>query len=158
MNIKKCVLSAAMALGLTGTAIAGPVLTDLTVNDYITVGALDWAWAAPITSELWFGFNTLSPASLHAGWREATDAEWAAKPVSTDFGGKCASKYWNSVFTHCDFGDPLSQHWLAAPAPENFFDLWYVRDAGGQVPEPGTLALLGVALAGVAVARRKQQG
>ncbi|WP_157979427.1 PEP-CTERM sorting domain-containing protein [Rhodoferax ferrireducens] len=139
-------------------AIANPVLTDLTPNDYITVGALDWAWAAPITSEVWFGTNTLYQASLHEGWREATDTEWAAKPSFTDFGGKCAAQYWNSSFTHCDFGDGLSQHWLPSSAGANSLDLWYVRSlAVSQVPEPGTLALLGMALAAAAVARRKKQ-
>ncbi|WP_372658453.1 PEP-CTERM sorting domain-containing protein [Hydrogenophaga sp.] len=158
MKIKASILSAIISLGFAGTAAAGPVLTDLTANDYITVGALDWAWAAPVTSEYWYGSNTLYQASLHAGWREATDAEWAAKPVYTDFGGKCAAQYWNSSFTHCDFGDSLSQHWLPASAGANLADLWYVRDVvSSNVPEPGTLALFGLAFAAAAVARKKKQ-
>jgi hypothetical protein len=154
MKFKSTLLAATLALGVAGTAAANPVLSDLTVADYITVGALDWAWASPVSS-VNFGSNVLSAASLHTGWREATDIEWAAKPVYTDFGGKCAAKYWNSVYTHCDFGDSLSQHRVGG---YNWADLWYVRDvASSDVPEPGTLALLGVALAGLAATRRKKK-
>lgn len=155
MKLKTGILAAALALGVAGTATANPVLTDLTTADYITVGVLDWAWAAPITS-VNYGSNVLSAASLHTGWREATDTEWAAKPVYTDFGGKCAAKYWNSYYTHCDFGDSLSQHLIFSGA--NASDLWYVRDVvSSSVPEPGTLALLGLAFAGLAATRRKQK-
>jgi hypothetical protein len=156
MKLKNCILSPLLTAGLVAPAFADPVLTDLTTADYITVGNLDWAWAAPITSGVWFGQNTLYQAGLHVGWREATDLEWASRPIDADFGGKCASKYWNSNFTHCDFGDTLSQHWIAAP--ENTADLWYVRDTPvdpAQVPEPDSLALAAVALLALLVARKK---
>lgn len=159
-------LAAAMA-GMflsSGIALANPILTDLTPADYITVGGLDWAWASPVTSEVWFGQNTLSQASLHDGWREATDAEWAARPAASAFGPssssfKCASQYWNSTFTHCDYGDGtggyLSQHWQASP--EDSLDLWYVRDASIDVPEPGSIALVGLGLLGLTVVRKRKR-
>ena len=158
MTLKKTLLSAAfVAAGAAPLfANANPVLTDLTTNDFITVSGLDWAWAGPITSEVWFGANTLYQAGLHAGWREATDLEWANRPDYTAFGTKCASKYWNSSFTHCDFGDILSQHWIAGP--ENAADLWYVRSlaAPAAVPEPDTAALMGIAWVALAILRKRK--
>jgi hypothetical protein len=162
--MKKLLVTLAASLGLSsGAAVAGPISSDLTTNDYITIGSLDWAWASPVTSGVWFGSNELFQASFHAGWREATDAEWAARPDATAFGTqdkfKCASQYWNSNFTHCDYTDGtggyLSQHWVASP--ENTLDLWYVRDVASSVPEPGTLALIGIAIAGLSTIRRRQK-
>lgn len=157
MKLKNYVLSAFLTVGMVAPAFANPVLTDLTTADYISVGTLDWAWAAPITSSVWFGANTLYQAGLHEGWREATDLEWASRPTYSDFGNKCASKYWNSGFTHCDFDDSVSQHWVSGP--ENSADLWYVRSEAldsAQVPEPGSLALAGVALLTLLASRKKK--
>jgi len=156
MKLNKLILSAVLSFAAAGPAFAGPILTDLTPNDYITVGSLDWAWAGPITSGVWFGSNTLYQANLHEGWREATDIEWANRPDYTAFSNKCASKYWNSTFTHCDFGDSLSQHWIAGP--ENSADIWYVRSETSpeQVPEPGTPALTAVALLALLYSRKQK--
>ena len=59
------------------------------------------------------------------------------------------------MYTHCDFGDPLSQHWTAGE--RNYFDLWYVSDVASEVPEPGSLALLGLGVLGAAASRRRKK-
>jgi hypothetical protein len=154
MKIKHLLVSALLAASASGAAIAGPVLTPLTSADYITVGGIDWAWAAPIRSKSFFG-NELFQASLHEGWREATDLEWATRPNFTDFGSKCAAQYWNTIYTHCDFGDTVVQHWSAGSGDSA--DLWYVRSVqGASVPEPVAPALFGIAMLGLLAARRKK--
>lgn len=163
MKIRNWVMAAILGAGISGPAAAGPILTDLTTDDYITFGGLDWAWAGPISSELWFGTNTLFAPGLHAGWRLATDAEWALRPAASDFGTfdnfKCASEYWNSTFTHCDYFDgengAVTNIYKPAPAPSDSFDIWYVRSGVPPIPEPGPLALLGLGLAGLAVRSRR---
>lgn len=151
MKAKQLALSVAMALGFAGSAGANPILTDLTTADYITVGGLDWAWASPVSYQYW-GNNVLYQANLHAGWREATDAEWASQPLGSDFGGKCASKYWNSYYTHCDFADYTFQHWNTTGGG---FDLLYVRGASIDVPEPASVLLMTLGLLGLGALHRR---
>lgn len=160
MNPKKLLLATALSLTVGSAALASPVLTDLTANDYIVFNGLKWAAASPVTSQYFSGYNELFQASLHQGWREATDLEWALRPTWTDFGGKCASQYWNSAFAHCDIGDDVSQHWIAGS--DDYRDLWYVSGAQAAapaaVPEPASLALFAAGLFGAAALRRKASG
>lgn len=160
MQAKKMAAAIALALGLSGSAVAAPILTDLTTADYITINNLNLAWAGPIASQFWFGANELFQAGLHSGWREATDAEWImigaadTNTLAAAFGGKCASKYWNSNFTHCDFGNPFAQHWEAGQS-DNFSEMLYVRSVDTQVPEPASLLLISLGLFGLAASRRR---
>jgi|KBSMisStaDraftv2_1062788.scaffolds.fasta_scaffold53100_4 hypothetical protein len=156
---------AAALLSSASAALAGPVLSDLPVDTFITVGNLDWTWAAPVSSVDWYGYNTLSDPSLH-GWRFATESEWAARPDAASFmtsGGSViqSAVYWNSTFDYVDYGDGLSgslHRTLDASNDAN--DIWYVRDhaVSSPAPEPASWALMlgGFGLVGFALRSQRR--
>lgn len=155
MKIKKLLPLVFGALLSAQQAYALPTVTDLTTDDYITFGGLDWAWASPVDDQgdTWFTGFKLEAPEFHEGWRFATELEWLTHPTASDFGNRCASQYWNNTYTHCDFGDSLTRISINDGSPQ---DILYVRSIVQDIPEPATLALFGIALAGFGFSRRKK--
>lgn len=181
-KIRVMLASLAMLAGGLPNAQAAFVDAPVAANAFITEGGLQWAWAAPLPGP----GNGLDLSFQSAfGWRMPTLSELQIAPDATDFiflganvplGGAdpltganfeatnaaltgaaaCATPYFNTVYRHCDWQDGQGQvfgPWAGPPGAQTFADQLVVR----SVPEPGTLALLGLSLAGLALARRRKQ-
>lgn len=162
----KLILGALAALSISSAASAAinlPVPSDL----YIEVGGLDWAWAGPCApfasaSCNASGTDTLTEYQAGQGWRIPTFAEFAARPDDEAFDGRCASPYFGSGWTQCDFGDAVYNYGYVVEndfesSGSNFAETWFVRDGSGAVPEPATWALmiLGFGSVGAMMRRRR---
>lgn len=173
-------LATLAALLASAGSQAALVNAPVAANAYISFGGLDWAWAYPLPASNGLDLSFQS----QFGWRLPTLAELAAAPLATDFmfaganvplGGSdpltlasfsatnasltgaaaCATPYFSNGFRHCDWqdgnGQPF-QPWAGSPGAASFADQLVVR---APVPEPASLALVGLALAAAGWARRR---
>lgn len=166
MNIKLASL-AAVALGASSPAFA-VLNVPVPAENYITFGGNDWAWASPCPpSGASAGQSCGSPNSVDLsyqgtqGWRLPTAAELLAGPSPSDFGTasnfKCAAAWFNTLYTHCDFGDGSSV-WADSNSPW-YSETWVIRSAvSGAVPEPAAWAMMigGLGLVGATMRRRRK--
>ncbi|MFO0841059.1 MAG: PEP-CTERM sorting domain-containing protein [Gemmataceae bacterium] len=117
-----------------------------------------FGWRIPTAQEL-----TLSPlatAFLNAGGNvpfNGTDpvsgavfAATNAAYTAAQSAGSVAVPYFSTQFLHADWQDGLGQTygpWAGMPGAESFADQLVIRNAESAVPEPSSLALLGMASA-----------
>jgi len=174
-------LAALLVLLLSSVAHAG-LITDLTEDDYITIGELDWAWASTVNVGYHVATdNTLSGPGGDFGWRNATILElntfisnrsFALTLLQYDDNGVTAYKnalsYWNDEITVLDLEAPffgtnsdivdfnLGHINSVVGADPGQFDYltFYVRNTPAQVPEPSTIMIFAIAL--IALSMRKR--
>lgn len=115
--------------GTPGPSMYGQTVAGLTSNGWASVG--DYANLAVNTAR-----NVNTPANNSSSW-------WLISAYNSQFGGTC------DIAGQCSNGnDYVKLAGLGASTTKS----------GGQAPEPGSLALMGAALAGMmAVRRRKRQ-
>jgi hypothetical protein len=175
IKLKLAGLGGCAVLALAGAAPAQALINaPVPVANYITLGGIDWAWAAPCAPYgSSCGVVDMTYQSTQ-GWRFPTLAEFLARPKVSDFGGKCAAEYFSTIHSHCDFTDPEYPggttvngagqpmgylfdygYGITLNGSDSVAETWVVRGAGA-IPEPATWAMMigGLGLVGASLRRR----
>jgi hypothetical protein len=158
ISLAICLLGGALSLSSGAQAI--PVHAPVTNDLIVTTTGFEWVWASPCSggcSTIDFSFQ--GPL----GWRFATSAEFLLRPLFAAFvdanqpsGYKCASKYFDPIYSHCDVGDFAAGYVVSQPNGQNYETL-LVRSTVSAVPVPAALPLLVTGLAGLVAVRRRKK-
>ena len=173
--VTRLLAGCAAMLAVQAVPAAAILNVPVPAANYITVGSTDWAWAAPCA----FQSPSCGVVDLtyqgSQGWRIPTRSEFLARPTVGQFSSKCASAWFSTQHTHCDFGDPTFGggvngsgqpmgylydfgYGITNFGSDGVAETWLVRGALGAVPEPSAWALLilGFGTIGAAMRGRRQ--
>jgi hypothetical protein len=174
-------LATFLVLLLSSVAHATLITTDLTEDNYVTIGDLDWTWASPVNAQ-WITNTIYTPDSIvglgwdREGWRHATDDELSVFINTrdiTDFISyfdasneavyKNSFVYWNTDTSiikveEVDEEAFINGHIETYLVGDNGGSSWayetfYVRDVA-QVPEPSTIMIFAIALIALSLRKR----
>jgi len=177
-------LAASLVLLLSSVAHAGLMTSDLTENDYATIGNLDWAWASSVnmsghnlTNVLYNPTENFSP-DLNVTWRYALDSELKEfveavikKPnlylsyfTNTDVNGntsyKQALSFWNTELVTLDTSDidNFKSGLINSELSIDYLSEWHFETFyvrdTAQVPEPSTIMIFAIALIALSLRKR----
>jgi hypothetical protein len=161
----------ACAAMLPGSASASTLLGQAPDSSVIVqAGGFEWVYAGPCAGTE----PSCGVVQLHHDFGFATDAQWnssfsglSALITAFQINGqvRCAATYFNTVYDQCDIDDAAAGYvWHSPLVPSGDFrtnpasETFLVRvsvDAPSDVPEPGSLALVGLGLAGFASSRHR---
>jgi hypothetical protein len=162
------------------SAYAGPINSPVPSDAYIVYDNLDWAWGGPCpysggcyaTGDLSYqgtqgwGLPTASELALIPsgfasdfitgsgnvpyGGTDPVSGAYFSSAVSPALSGACATPYFSSNSTWCDFSDGASGYWAGVTNPYPYYsEQLYVRSAS-PIPEPSSLVLMGTYILGMA--------